>query len=100
MNFQSTLRTYCLDGDFVSRHKKQRLKSFNAKIRRSIKTQIKKRHQMAVESQKSAINSSEAHTSNTNEVTTMPLEAADKSRAKTSPSSQWPKLCNYQLLNF
>lgn len=98
MNFQSTLRTYCLDGDFVSRHKKQRLKSFNAKIRRSIKTQIKKRHQMAAESQKSAINSSEAHTSNSNEVMTTPPETADKPRAKTSLSSQSPKLCNCQIL--
>ena len=44
MNFQTTLRTYCLsDCDYLNRQKKQRLKNFNAKIRHSIKNQMKKR---------------------------------------------------------
>jgi hypothetical protein len=43
-NFQNTLRTYCLsDCDYLSRQKRQRLKNFNAKIRRSIKAQVKRR---------------------------------------------------------
>lgn len=45
LNFQSTLRTYCLsDCDYISRQKKQRLKNFNAKIRHSIRNRMKKRH--------------------------------------------------------
>jgi len=43
-NFQNTFRTYCLsDCDYLSRQKRQRLKNFNAKIRRSIKAQVKRR---------------------------------------------------------
>ena len=43
-NFQNTLRTYCLsDCDYLNRQKKLRLKNFNAKIRRSIRNQMKKR---------------------------------------------------------
>ncbi len=43
-NFQNTLRTYCLtDCDYLTRQKRQRLKNFNAKIRQSIKAQVKRR---------------------------------------------------------
>jgi hypothetical protein len=93
MNFQNTLRTYCLDGDFVSRQKKQRIKSFNAKIRRSIKTHIKKRQQADLQklSATAALANQLERQQVSNEAV---LEAADKpmnARAKTS--SQSPKLC-------